>query len=477
VDSATKEATLNVNGAVAAASAARTSVEALPPINRASPAVPSLKSLVISGSAWTLGTFFVMQALRLASNVLLSRLLFLEVFGLMAIVNTVLQGIQMFSDIGIAQSIIQHRRGDDATFINTAWTIQAVRGVGLFLIASALAWPLSVWYQQPAISVLIPVMSLSAIMNGLNSTKLVVMNRSLAMGRLAVFDVGVQVTTIAVMVVWARFSPSVWALVAGALASAALKLVLSHLLFDGTPNRFCWDAGVRRELLKFGRWIFLSSALNFLAASGDRVVLAKYFSIEMLGVYSIAFFLADSMGALTSSLSHRVLFPAFGRIVRGSPENLCSSYYAVRRRWDLLTMPAAGLLIGAGSLIVHTLYDSRYEAAGWMLEILAWRAVWRCLMSPGSVCLLALGKPQYATIELFLRSLWVLLGIPLASLVGGDRGVVAVVGSAGMASMPVIWWGLHKARVFKFRYEFPAVIYLSIGIAAGWLLKSLVVLL
>ncbi|MCL4692920.1 MAG: oligosaccharide flippase family protein, partial [Candidatus Hydrogenedentes bacterium] len=72
---------------------------------------PSLKSLAIRGSTWTLVEYGGSQVLRFASSLILSHLLFPEVFGLMLIVNAVMQGLEMFSDLGIGQSIVQDKRG------------------------------------------------------------------------------------------------------------------------------------------------------------------------------------------------------------------------------------------------------------------------------------------------------------------------------------------------------------------------------
>jgi O-antigen/teichoic acid export membrane protein len=83
------------------------------------------------------------QALRLGSNIVLAWLLFPEAFGLMLLVNVFMQGLQMFSDIGIGPSIIQNKRGNDPDFLNTAWTIQAIRGFVLWFIACVLAWPIA----------------------------------------------------------------------------------------------------------------------------------------------------------------------------------------------------------------------------------------------------------------------------------------------------------------------------------------------
>jgi hypothetical protein len=76
----------------------------------------SLKKKAIRGTAWTLFGYGGSQALRLVSNLILTRLLVPEVFGLMALVQTFQIGLTLFSDIGIAPSIIQNKRGEDPTF-------------------------------------------------------------------------------------------------------------------------------------------------------------------------------------------------------------------------------------------------------------------------------------------------------------------------------------------------------------------------
>ncbi|MFN3500356.1 MAG: oligosaccharide flippase family protein, partial [Pannonibacter indicus] len=73
------------------------------------------------GTAISLAGTGGQQLLRLASNLALTRLLFPEAFGLMALIQTFMVGLQMFSDIGIRPSIIQNKRGEEADFLNTAW--------------------------------------------------------------------------------------------------------------------------------------------------------------------------------------------------------------------------------------------------------------------------------------------------------------------------------------------------------------------
>ncbi|MAM40791.1 MAG: polysaccharide biosynthesis protein, partial [Erythrobacter sp.] len=165
------------------------------------------------GVAISLGTTVAQQLIRLGSNLILTRLLFPEAFGLMALVQTFMAGLAMFSDIGIGPSIIQNRRGEDPDFLNTAWTIQVGRGVMLWLGACALAWPAAQFYNEPQLLSLMPAVGLTALIAGFQTTKTVVANRQLRLGRQSAISLATQCIGILVMVVLAWIWPSIWALV------------------------------------------------------------------------------------------------------------------------------------------------------------------------------------------------------------------------------------------------------------------------
>src|SRR5262245_29382509 len=100
-----------------------TSTEGAPgPAATAATDEQSLRKLAIRGSMWAVGGYGASMVLRLGSNVVLWHLLVPEAFGLVLLVNVFLQGLEMFSDLGVRVSIVQHKRGDDPDFLNTAWT-------------------------------------------------------------------------------------------------------------------------------------------------------------------------------------------------------------------------------------------------------------------------------------------------------------------------------------------------------------------
>ena len=101
----------------------------------------TIKALFLRGFAWTTLGFAGSQALRLISNLALTRLLDPEHFGLMAIVTVLLIGLAMFSDIGLGPSVVRSQKTKDERFLNTAWTMQIIRGAVLAAACALLAIP------------------------------------------------------------------------------------------------------------------------------------------------------------------------------------------------------------------------------------------------------------------------------------------------------------------------------------------------
>ena len=56
---------------------------------------------VILAGGWVIASHAGSQILRLASNLIMTRLLVPDLFGLMALANTILFGLVLFSDLGL----------------------------------------------------------------------------------------------------------------------------------------------------------------------------------------------------------------------------------------------------------------------------------------------------------------------------------------------------------------------------------------
>jgi O-antigen/teichoic acid export membrane protein len=404
----------------------------------------TLKKQAIRGVLWTTLSYGASQVLRLGGNLLLTRLLYPEFFGLMALVNIFLVGLRLFSDVGIGLSIIQNKRGEDPAFVNSAWTIQVIRGFGLWAVCLAIAYPLATFYGEPQLLWLLPVVGLSTIADGFTSTAPFSLERHLDLRKLTIMELSTQALQLVIMLVWAYFNRTIWALAASGVIASLVKMVWTHRLIPGYKNRFQWEARSVTEIFSFGRWIFLSTALTFLAEQADRLILGKLLSLELLGIYGIAIMLGDVPRQVALALSHRVVLPAASRLADLPRSELRAKILKHRRLLLGALMGAIATLAGFGDVIINLLYDSRYAAAGWMLPLLA-LGIWpRLLCATIETSLYAINKMQYTTIANFCRLLSTTLGIWVGYSLLQVPGAVIAVALNDIFYYSVVSYGLHR---------------------------------
>src|SRR5262245_30680912 len=85
---------------------------------------------IMRGGAWSAAGYIATQLFRTLTTLFLAKLyLGPEMFGVVGLVTVFLSGLAMFSELGLVAAVVQHPRGDDTEFLDTAFSIQASRGV------------------------------------------------------------------------------------------------------------------------------------------------------------------------------------------------------------------------------------------------------------------------------------------------------------------------------------------------------------
>jgi O-antigen/teichoic acid export membrane protein len=342
----------------------------------------SFGSTVARGTAWVLLGFALSQIGRLLGNVLLAALLFQEAFALMAVVSAVIQGLAMFSDIGLGPNIVQNKRGDEREFLDTAWTLQVIRGVVLAGLATACAWPLAAFYAQNdpeawKLLWLMPLVAISMLVDAFQSTKLKTAARHVNLGRVTLIDLGSQLSGLVVTLLVAWWTRSVLAIALGGIVGASIHCLLSHLMLPGPGNRFRWDRTAVWDIVHFGKWVFLSTVISFFALQIDKLVFARLFPLDQVGVYAIAASLAIMTPMLMGRLQTVIAFPLYARMLDRN-ESLAD---VVMRSKPPMLLAGAYLVTAAivcAQSFVDLAYDDRYAAAGAFIMILsvgAWFAI------------------------------------------------------------------------------------------------------
>lgn len=452
-----------------------------PPAEPVTTSTPSLKTRALHGSMWTAFNFASSQGLRLGSNLILTRLLVPEAFGTVLLINVVIQGLHMFSDTGIGPSIIHNKRGDDPAFLNTAWTIQIFRGCALWLVCLLLAWPLSMFYEDAVLMWLLPVAGLTALAEGFVSTGPCTFHRHLRLGRLTAYELSGQFTTIGVTIVLAVLWPTVWALVLGPVVGSAVRLLLSHTTFREIRNRFRWDRDAARHFVRFGRWIFISTALTFVVTQGDKLILGKIFVGEhkgLLGLYAIAFFLSSAVVLALRKFATMLLLPLYARLAEGSEHSFRRNMFRIRVLLMGAAIPALCVLVIWGQPLVELLYTDQYTNVGWMLRILAAGNIFAAVTLTCASVLLAVGDSFRYMIYLLAQAILLLGGMAAGALFGplmgwpSEVGLVIGVAAAPALSYPVLVWAVRRHGAWMPWLDLAALAGSGVVIGTGLLLTN-----
>ena len=265
--------------------------------------------VLLRGAIWTLGGFGAGQIIRLATNIILARILAPQLFGLMLIVSTVRFGIELMSDIGIGQNIIYSPHANEPEFYNTAWSLQLFRSVGLFLLIVAVSSPLAHFYNSPILVYLLPVTGIMTLLGGLTSVSPQILQKRLQFGRLNLFQLIITIISSVLYIMVVYFHPTIWGMVLGNILGSAATAIGSYFILPEIKQRFLIAKRFFNEIIHFGKWITLSSVVYFLSMNIDRLYFAKVVPLELLGIYGIARSISELLSLMAARLGNGVVFP------------------------------------------------------------------------------------------------------------------------------------------------------------------------
>lgn len=436
-----------------------------------------LRKRALRAALWTVGAYGLDLAARLLSTLVMTRLLFPSAFGVIAAATAIIVGLGLISDFGVHAVIIQSSRGEDDHFLRSAWVFQGSRGILLWLVLLVVCIALSLGpirrvlpmdsvFADPSFPMITGALGINLVLAGFEFTALSLNIRKLHFKPTVLVDIAGKLTTIPVMIAWAWFFPSAWALVAGSLASGLVRVAMSHTVVPGPRMVAQWKSEHFGEIVRFGKWITLSSIASFITSQGDVVVLGLLLPGSSLGVYFIAKTLVGTLQGLLEKLQSSLSLPIFGEVLRVDPRNLRNRYYKFRYPLDLIAGAFSGFICGAGNLIITLLYDARYADAGPILQTLAiglalypLQFIRSAFTAVGDTYVVA----WVSIVEAFSLVSFVTIGFMVLGLSG------AVIGIAGHRLIPSLtFWALSRRKQwFSFWLEVRVAAFFAIGLFAA----------
>lgn len=349
---------------------------------------------------------------------------------------------ETLTDPGLAQAIIQKRTPPSASEQHAAWTALLLRGaiIGVFLLV--LAPFLAAAFRAPAATPLIRWAAVVPVLRNASSIKIPMALRNRNFRAVGILQASASLVDLAAATTSVYFTHDLRAVIWAASLADATRTIGSHILFKTLP-RINAHLEMIRDLSRFGRWVWSTNITTFVLNQSDKIIAAGFLGAAGLGIYQMAYKLAQLLIADLGIAIGQYLYPTFSR--RHHEDSEATRLTLV---WLLVSMLAIALPLILSLVLVAPWLMTAALGKQWSESV----QVFRVLLPTMAVGVLiitlvsyvrSIGSPEKATRATILQLvLFVsaavfftprkgLLGLAIAVLIGALGSVTYLVVASG----------------------------------------------
>lgn len=329
----------------------------------------SHKRRTLTGVAWNFVRVFGQTLASLGTGIVLARLLQPEDFGLLAVAMIFIGVADLVASVGMEPAVVQRKELTDQ-HLRVATTLSLISGSILTLIFWALAHPISLFFNEPRLEAIVPVLAVGLGFSATFASSRGLLIRQMDFRRLFLIDlVAYLVGYAGVAIGMALLGFGVWSLVIGTVVSLVIQSIA--VAFVARPR---WPLSLSstevKDLLGFGGEVSLNNTINYLGASVDYMVIGKFLDATVLGLYTRAYQLVSMPLNKIAGTIAMALFPSYAE-VQHDRERLARVYLKTINATALVTFPILTGFAIAGELVVVGLYGEKWGMAVPAFRILA----------------------------------------------------------------------------------------------------------
>ncbi|MCB1098830.1 MAG: oligosaccharide flippase family protein [Verrucomicrobiae bacterium] len=408
----------------------------------------------------------------------LARTLDIEAFGVVAVCATLLSLIQVLAVSGISEYVVFYNGDEDEkrTVANAAFWLNFFASLLVVAVGIGVA-PLIVEQNDPIYGPVIMVMLASFFSSMVASIPKALYRKEINYGPLVALET-VQQTLISigqVVLAWRGFGVLSLVLPTAIVGPiiAAIFMWKSPLVLTGSLGILHWG-----KILRYTRHIIGARLLTRLANEGDNLVIKTVLGDKALGLYALAYRMANILFLSLMPVVVDVSMPVFARIASNT-RRLFLGYVKMLSLIAFVMFPVLLLLFVSAPEIAQVVYgnkaiDQHQVKIGILAQIMMVSVLGRCISSPTGGLFNATGKPHipmwFASVftPLFLGTLYVTSGYGLyvAAFTVAAFFTVGQVVQTWLASRLIFHYSLSRVLYRIWPYAFPAGMAAGIALAA-----------
>lgn len=180
-----------------------------------------------------------------------------------------------------------------------------------------------------------------------------------------------------------------------ALPQAIITPVLTVVLFwrSGFSPQRQLGFSYWKNIVRYTKYVIGQRILGKLVNEGDTLIVGKFFGMQILGVYNLAFQFANLFSGHFLPIVTSISLPVFAKNNQNTAL-VTHHYHKMVRLLAFITVPVIAAMILNAEFLITTIYGSKWIDAVLPFQILSGFVLVRSIGSPTSGLYNAMGKPQ-----------------------------------------------------------------------------------
>jgi len=349
-----------------------------------------LQERVLRSGVWLVAGDAAARAAGMLKVAILGRLLSPSDFGLMGVAVVLLGWLDYFTQTGITAALIQWP-GTIGAYLDVAWTIQVLRGVGLAAIIAAVAPLWARFFDAPGAADVIRLAALVPLLRAFVNPAVVYLRKEVDFRREVLWRLSGVTAGLVVAIPAALAWRNVWALVSSVVAAQAVETACSYLIEPYRP-RLRPDPAQMRELFRLGRWFFWANVVSFVGLQLDSLGVGKILGATALGFYQMAHQLAFLPASQLGTHVQGVIFPAFSKLA--AEVDLRRALFRTLTLVASAVIPVAFFMTLFADPVVVLVLSQKWRPIAPVVKALAWAGAAAALTKVTGPLLQAAGRPE-----------------------------------------------------------------------------------
>jgi O-antigen/teichoic acid export membrane protein len=403
-----------------------------------------LKEKTIRGGVARLSGQGVQFLLRVASLMVLARLLGPTDFGLIGMVTAFTGVLNLFRDFGLSAAAVQRKSVTDGQMSTLFW-INILLGTLLALVSVAMAPAIAEFYHEPRLFGVTAVLATGFLFNAAGVQHSVLLQRQMRFTSLSLISTVSLIVSTAIGIGGATAGCGYWALAAMTIVTPLVYTVCVWLTTSWVPGMPQRRVGIR-SMMRFGGTLTLNGLVVYVASNLEKVLIGRFWGAEAIGIYGRSYQLINIPTDNLNGAAGEVAFSALSR-VQDDPDRLKRYFLKGYSLVLAMTVPITMACALFPNDLILVLLGPKWGAAAPIFRLLAPTILVFAVANPLSWLLASLGLVN-RLLKMGLVIAPIMIAGYLIGLPYGPKGVALAYSTVMMLwVVPLIAWGVHGTPV------------------------------